>query len=157
MDHHLRPSLCAGQQCKIRCAKRVDSCACNIISIYFNPVFSEPQFNWSRASPCPPLANHGARGARQELLLGKDEAPAPVRKSFQHLYNSNEPETKTVVPRVDTAPHDVETSTWVRRASDTRKRVRKRWSPGSIPPRTNVEPKPGVCRPSATINRGRTR
>ena len=35
---------------------------------------------------------------------------SPDQKSF-HAYNSNKPETKTVVFRVDTAPHGAETPT----------------------------------------------
>ena len=39
------------------------------------------------------------------------EFPSPGQKSFLHLYNFNNPRTKTEISRVYTAPHGVETLT----------------------------------------------
>ena len=39
------------------------------------------------------------------------EFPSPGQKSFLHLYNFNNPRTKTEISRVYTAPHGVETPT----------------------------------------------
>ena len=42
---------------------------------------------------------------------GEDKFPSPGQKSYCYLYNSNNPGTKTEIPRVNTAPLNVETPT----------------------------------------------
>ena len=39
------------------------------------------------------------------------QGPIPGSEILSYLYNSNKPGTMTVIPRVDTAPHGVETPT----------------------------------------------
>ena len=48
---------------------------------------------------------------RRPAAPGKDEVPSPDQKILPYLYNANKPGTKTQIPRVDTAPHGVDTPT----------------------------------------------
>ena len=59
----------------------------------------------ARGESCPP-------GQRQDPAApGDDKVPSPDQKSFHTYTNSNNPETKTDIPRVDTAPQGVENPT----------------------------------------------
>ena len=75
----------------------------------------KPQLNWLVADWLGLM--EPARG--ESCLSGQrrgpaapveDKFPSPDQKSF-HIYNFNNPGTKTQIPRVDTAPQGVETPT----------------------------------------------
>ena len=59
----------------------------------------------------PPGRYHPARCGNQNLEVvepaepGEDRFSSPDQKSVSTMYYSNEPGTKTVVPRADIAPH----------------------------------------------------
>ena len=58
-----------------------------------------------------PVGGEGcpSRQSRGRAVHGEVKVPSPDQKMFPCLYISNKPGTKTVIPRVDTAPHGVET------------------------------------------------
>ena len=60
--------------------------------------------SWSqRAARVAPLAE-----VEVSSLTGRTRSHPRIR-NFPYLYNSKNPETKTVIPPVDTAPHGMET------------------------------------------------
>ena len=59
----------------------------------------------ARGESCPPGQRRGP------AARGEDEFPFPDQKSFHISTIPNKPGTKTEMPRVDTAPHVVETPT----------------------------------------------
>ena len=87
----------------------------------FIPAFSEPQSYWPRRPPpVRPRPIRGRGAARRELPSGKTHdiaapgedilSPSPVQNPSMHLQLNN-PGTKTLIPQVNTTPHDVETPT----------------------------------------------
>ena len=84
----------------------------------FIPAFSEPQSHWPRAPPPPALGRSGGESRAAGVApRGKPTISPHTGRIGLHLrfrippyiYNSDNLGTKTVIPRVETAPHGVET------------------------------------------------
>ena len=75
----------------------------------------KPQSNWVVADWLGrmPAGGEGCPSGqgRGWAAHGEVKVPSPDKKFFHISTNSNKPGTKTVIPRVDTAPHGVETPT----------------------------------------------
>ena len=56
-----------------------------------------------RGESCPSGQRQGRAAPGEDKVLSPEILP--------YIYNANKPETNTVMPRVDTAPHGVETQT----------------------------------------------
>ena len=85
----------------------------------FIPEFSEPGPHWPRPPTLPPSASEGApRAAGVAPRVGSPASPHtgrigpnPRLKFPPYMYNSDNPETKTVTAWIDTAPNGMEAPT----------------------------------------------
>ena len=60
----------------------------------------------------PPWMTADRLGFVERARTRGGEGPIPGSEILPHLYNFDEPGTRTVVLRVDTAPHDAESPMW---------------------------------------------